>query len=134
VEKGYKDINEISIYLHNFEISILLRVFAPVIIHAQVLTLVEILLIHVVFRPYFSNSTVNFAVISIFLALNVTLTTSSFRLVETSILLQVFVGLLIDMSGSIRGKLGNINADLVSIPSIKFILGHNKFCSNLTRF
>jgi hypothetical protein len=38
------------------------------------------------------------------------------------------------MSWSVRGKLGNINANLVSIPPIEFVFRHDKLCSNLTRF
>ena len=121
-------------YLHNFEICVLLRVFTPIIIHTQVLSLIKIFLVNVVFRPYFPNSAFNFAVISIFLSLSVTLTTSSLRLVKAGILFEVFVGLLVNMRWSVRGKLGNINANLVSIPPIQFVLCHDKFCSNLSRF
>ena len=121
-------------YLHNFEICILLRVFTPIIIHTQILSLLKIFLVHVVFWPYFSNSAFNFAVISIFLSFRVTLTTSSLRLIKTGILFEVFVGLLVNMGWSVRGKLGNINPNLVSIPPIQFVLCHDKFCSNLSRF
>lgn len=126
--------NGMSENLHKFILCIFLRVFTPIIIHTKVLSLFRIFLFHVVFRPYFPNSALKFAVISIFLALSVCLTTSSLRLIKTGILFKVFVCLLVDMSWSVRGKLGNINANLVSIPPIEFVFRHDKLCSNLTRF
>ena len=45
---------------------------------------------------------------------------------EVCILLQIFVGLFVDFRGAIWRELGNVYADLVTVPPIQLILCHDE--------
>ena len=78
--------------------------------HILVLLLVRVLL------PDFASATIEATLTGLLVLL----------LSEVCILLQIFVGLLVDLWRAIGRELGNVYANLVAIPPIQLILCHDE--------
>jgi len=103
-------LNTKEVNLHNFVVSIHLRVLASIVIHAEVFSLIgKILLFHVLLRSNLSYSSLYFTTF-LSATFRVCSANTSLRLVEACILFQVFIGLFANISGTIRWKLGYIYA------------------------